>query len=119
MIKGDIKTKLNEVLDRFGMDPLEWTYKTDGFKQKLEFLFESNGYNQLFNALFSSNDLIEFNSYVFEVLFAHDFESKGHKLLYEARQLTEENTSVDFCYNLDDQKKVYFELGLIGQRSPI
>jgi len=119
MIKGDIKTKLNEVLGRFGMDPLEWTYKTDGFKQKLEFLFESNGYNQLFNALFSSNDLIEFNSYVFEVLFAHDFESKGHKLLYEVRQLTEENTSVDFCYNLDDQKKVYFELGLIGQRSPI
>ena len=101
------------------MDPLEWPFKTDVFRQKLELLFESNGYNQLFNALFSSNDLIEFNSYVFEVLFEHDFESKGHKLLYEARQLTDENTSVDFCYNLDDQKKVYFELGLIGQRSPI
>ncbi len=119
MIKEDIKTKLNEVLSRFGMDPLEWTYKADVFRQKLDLLFESNRYNQLFNALFSANDLIEFNSYVFEVLFAYDFESKGHKLLYEVRQQTEENTSIDFCYNLDDQKKVYFELGLIGQRNPI
>ncbi len=117
MIKEDIKTKLNEVLNRFGMDPLKWTYKTDVFRYKLEFLFESNGYNQLFNALFSSNDLIEFNSYVFEVLFAHDFESKGHKLLYEVKRLNAENCSVDFSYKLDDQMKVYFELGLIGQKN--
>lgn len=118
-IKEDIKTKLNTVLNRFGMNPLNWIDKVGGFRQKLELLSSSDRYNKLLKSLFSSNELGEFNSYVFEVLFAYDFESKSHILLYEVRQSTEENTSVDFCYNLDDQKKVYFELRLINQRHRI
>lgn len=117
MRKEDIKTKLNKVLKRFGMNPLNWIDKVDCFRQKLELLSGSDRYNKLLKALFSSKELSEFNSYVFEVLFAYDFESKGHILLYEVKQLTEENTTVDFCYKLDDQKKVYFELGLIRQRN--
>jgi len=116
MNKEEVRTKLDRVLSRLGMDTTEWLETISHFRAKLELLSESNSYTKLLKALFSSNDLSEFNSYVFEVMFAYDFESKQQPLAYEVRQLTSENSSVDFCYNLQ-KIKIYFELRLIQQRN--
>jgi hypothetical protein len=65
--------------------------------------------------LFSSKDIPEFNSYVFEALFAYDFESKGHALGYEVKQLLSEGSSIDFRYDFEEKRKLYFELRLLMQ----
>lgn len=116
MNKEEVRTKLDKVLTRLGMDTTEWLETISHFRAKLELLSESNSYNTLLKALCSSNDLSEFNSYVFEVMFAYDFESKQQRLAYEVRQLTAENSSVDFCYKLQ-KINIYFELRLIQQRN--
>ena len=117
MEKEDIKAKLIAVLGRLGKDIQEWPNKISGFGYKLELLFYTNRYNKLLKALFSSNELNEFNSHVFEVLFAYDFESKGHTLNYEInQQMSKIDTSPDFCYKLDNQTKIYFELHFLNQR---
>jgi len=119
MIKEDIEPKLNDVLQRFNMDANQWSEFISNFREKLYLLFETNSYNKLLKALFSSNDLNEFNSYVFEALFAYDFQSKNQPLLYEIKQLSGNDSSVDFCYKVDDQKTINFELRLVKQRKYI
>ena len=102
MKKEEIGLKLNKVLTRFGINTTYHASVISGFRQKLEFLFDSNRYNGLLKRLFSSNDRSEFNSYVFESLFAYDFESKGHRLTYEVKQLSSGNSSIDFRYSVDE-----------------
>lgn len=116
MTKEEIKIKLDAVLSRLGMDVTVWSETVSFFLAKLELLSNTSNYNELLKSLFASNDLSEFNSYVFEAMFAYDFESKQQSLAYEINQLSDENSSVDFYYILDDLK-VYFELRLIQQRN--
>lgn len=100
------------------MDTTAWQETISPFREKLELLFDTNKYKKLLKALFASNDLSEFNSYVFEVLFAYDFQSKSQSLVYEVKQLPDENSSVDFYYE-SDGLKIYIELGLVQQRHAI
>ena len=119
MKKNDIAQKLNDTLQRFNMDTAIWTDLINKFREKLDLLCDAGKYNKLFKSLFSSNELNEFHSYVFEVLFAHDFESKNQSLIYEVNLLSDDNSSVDFCYMLDDKITINFELRLIRQRKQI
>lgn len=116
MNKEEIETKLNNVLKRLGMDTPEWE-EVSYFRQKIELLAKSKIYNKLLKALFSSNDLHEFNSYVFEVQFAYDFQSRNQPLIYEVKQSSDISSSIDYCYNLDNQNKIFFELRLLMQRN--
>lgn len=119
MNKEDIAHKLDDTLQRLKMDTATWADLINNFREKLELLFDAGNYNKLFKALFSSNELNEFNSYVFEVLFAHDFQSKNQSLLYEVKQLSDSDSSIDFVYKIDNQKTIYFELRLVKQRRHI
>jgi len=114
-----LATKLNEALARFSVDTLYWAGIIYSFRQKLEFLFDTTRYNKLLSNLLAQEKMDQFKCYVFEVLFAYDFESKGHKLDYEVKQLSKAQSLIDFCYNLDNYKKLYFELRLINQRNKI
>ncbi len=119
MNKEDIAHKLDDTLQRFNMNTATWASLIYNFREKLELLFDAGNYNKLFKALFSSNELNEFNSYVFEVLFAHDFQSKNQSLIYEVKQLADSDSSIDFCCKVDDQRTIHFELRLIKQRKSI
>lgn len=116
MKKEIIKIKLDKVLTRLGMDTKDWIETISHFRAKLDLLSEAGNYNKLLKALFASNDLSEFNSYVFEVMFAYDFEIKQQPLIYEISQLASEKSSIDFCYKSDDVK-ILFELRLVQQRN--
>lgn len=118
MNKEKIKKKLDAVLNRLGMDTSAWHETISPFREKLELLFETNKYNKLLKALFASNDLSEFNSYVFEVLFAYDFQSKKQSLLYEVTQSPDQKSSVDFYYEINELR-IYIELRLVQQRAKI
>lgn len=118
MNKEEIKIKLDAVLSRLGMDATAWSETTSYFRAKLELLSETNNYNKLLKSLFASNDLSEFNSYVFEAMFAFDFESKKQSLKYEVTQLQDNNSSIDFYYELPDLQ-IYIELRLVQQRNKI
>ncbi|GAI08204.1 unnamed protein product [marine sediment metagenome] len=119
MHKEDVKIKLNEVLDKYDIDTSYFVDIISMYREKLELLYDSNRYNRLLKSIFSSNDENEFKSYVFESLFAYDFESNGHELIYEIKQLHHNKTTIDFCWKINDTKKVYFELRLISQRDKI
>lgn len=116
MTNEEIKIKLDAVLSRLGMDVKAWSELISRFQTKLELLATRGNYNELLKSLFLSNDLSEFNSYVFEILFVHDFESKNIPLSYEVNQIPNECSSIDFCYHTDNHK-IYFELRLIQQRN--
>ncbi len=90
-----------------------------GFREKLILLSNTGRYNKLVKSLLSSKDRKEFNSYVFEVLFAHDFESKGNLLNYEVKQIQAWTTSIDFLYAAKNGTKIYFELRQINQRKEL
>lgn len=115
-MKKNINDKLDEVLKNFGMDTKEWPDFIAPFRHKLEILEKANNYKKLLKALFASKDLDEFNSYIFEAQFAYDFLANGQQLSYESRQLQDNLSSIDFCYELDNRKKIYFELRLIQAR---
>lgn len=87
MNKEFVKSNLEKVLVDFGMDTDTWAEHVLVFLKKLEFLYAKNKYGRLLRSLFSSKDILEFNSYVFEALFAYDFETNGHALSYEVKQL--------------------------------
>lgn len=116
MTNEEIKIKLDAVLNRLGMDAKAWSEFVSRFQTKLELLAARGNYKELLKSLFSSNDLSEFNSYVFEVLFAYDFESNNKTLIYEVNQAPSECSSIDFFYH-NDNIKIYFELRLIQQRN--
>ena len=117
MEKDSVQNKLDKVLSGLKMNTIIWADYISPFYKKLGFLNNTNRYGRLLRSLFSSKDLAEFNGYVFEALFAYDFESKGQALNYEVKQLPSGNSSIDFCYSLDDKRKVYFELRLVMQRA--
>jgi len=119
MGKDSVQNKLGKVLSRFGMNTTIWADYISPFCKKLELLSSRKRYDRLLRSLFSSTDIAEFNAYVFEALFAYDFESKGQVLQYEVKQLPSGNSSIDFCYNFDDKRTIYFELRLVKQRSNI
>jgi hypothetical protein len=119
MTNDKLKSKLDEVLNRLGMDATQWSSYISPFRKKLELLAVSDGYNKLLKSIFASNDLSEFNSYVFEVLFAYDFESRKQNLVYEVNQNPEKSTTVDFCYKFNSKTDINFELRYIQQRAGI
>lgn len=98
------------------MDTEVWAKPISYFLEKTELLSETNRYKGLLKSLFASNEISEFNSYVFEVLFAHDFEAKQQELVYEVKQLPNEKSSVDFLYKFNELN-IYFELRLIQQQN--
>ncbi len=103
MKKEDINTRLNKVLSQFG-SPAAFDNKVSSFKHKLEVLFDTNKYGRLLKSLFSSRERSEFNSYVFEALFAFDFVSNGQELIYETKRISNSDSSIDFCYLYDETK---------------
>ncbi|MFZ2398983.1 MAG: hypothetical protein WAW31_10035 [Smithella sp.] len=117
--------RLLGVLSRLGMDMTEypkgisWSQEISLFRKKMELLATTSGYHRLLKSLYASNDLDEFNSYIFEVLFAYDFESRGYPLKYEVKQMDYGNSSIDFCYQLPESRKLYFELRNVQQRKLI
>ncbi|MEW6265562.1 MAG: hypothetical protein AB1641_21015 [Thermodesulfobacteriota bacterium] len=118
MNKERIVRKLDKVLDRLGMNTVIWSDTIQCFREKLEILSETNNYSKLLNNLFASNDLNEFNSYVFEVQFAYDFQSNNQTLTYEIATLSHNNSRVDYCYKFNDLT-IYIELKLVQQRNEI
>mgnify|MGYP001584904013 CR=1 FL=1 len=108
--KEDIQTNLDKSLSKFGRHIQERSNNITVFIDKLVFLFETSRYDKLLNNLFSASGLDRFNDIVFEALFAYDFESKGHKLDYEVEKIPESGSSIDFCYKLDNQIEMCFEL---------
>lgn len=117
MREYSIENKLDRVLSGFNMDTEAWADYISPFCKKLELLRSTKRYGRLLRSLFSSKDIAEFNAYVFEVLFAYDFESKGQPLSYEVRQMVSGKSSIDFCCSFDSKRKVYFELHLVKQRA--
>jgi hypothetical protein len=119
MKEPSVKDKLNNVLTGFGMDTKAWSAIVSDFGDKLILLDRAANYKKLLRSLFSSKNLDEFNSYVFEVQFAYDFEVSDHPLLYETNRLGKGLSTVDFCHELgtDSDERIYFELRLIQQRN--
>lgn len=117
MGKDSVENKLDKVLSGLNMDTVIWADYISPFCKKLELLSSGKRYGRLLRSLFSSKDIAEFNGYVFEALFAYDFESKGQALSYEVKQLPSGKSSIDFCYSFDDKRKIYFELRLVTQRA--
>jgi hypothetical protein len=117
MGKDSVQNKLDKVLSGLNMNTTIWADYISPFCKKLEHLSIRKRYGRLLRSLFSSKDIAEFNGYVFEALFAYDFESKGQALNYEVKQLPSGESSIDFCYSFDDKRKIYFELRLVTQRA--
>jgi hypothetical protein len=113
---GSTADKLRKTLSRLGMNVDDWASVVSAFTGKLDLLAGTSRHRSLLKSLFSSNDLNEFNSYVFEVLFAYDFESKHQRLEYEVNQATEGHSSIDFRQEFDEKRKIYYELRLVRQR---
>lgn len=88
----------------------------ESFKEKVVLLSNAGRYNKLIKSLLSSKDRKEFNTYVFEVLFAYDFESKGRPLNYEVKQIQGLGTSIDFLYHAKNGIRMYFELRQVYQK---
>ncbi|MDQ7839349.1 MAG: hypothetical protein RDU59_12750 [Thermodesulfobacteriota bacterium] len=123
MREEKLDEKLKTTLLKIGTSEkiLESSPKFDGLVKKIDFLKGLGKYQKLIKSLISCNDRKNFNSHVFEALFAYDFETSGHPLIYEFTQdsLNKKGTSVDFCYNLDEERKIYFELRLIYEMNKI
>lgn len=88
----------------------------NGFKEKTILLDKTGRYNKLIKALLTSKDRILFNSLVFEVFFAYDFESKGRPLEYEVNLLNNSNDTIDFLYTTKKGVLICFELHQANQR---
>lgn len=88
----------------------------NGFKEKIILLEKRGRYNKLIKALLTSKDRMEFNSLVFEVFFAYDFESKGRSLEYEVNLLKNSNDTVDFLFTTKRGMRICFELHQANQR---
>lgn len=116
MERKEIKDKLDNVLRGFSIDTSAWSNYIAVLREKLEFVNDTNRYNKLLKNLFLSKEINEFNSYAFEASFAYDFESNSHALQYEINSLSDNATSIDFCYQFND-KKIYFELRVINPRN--
>ena len=116
MSNKDIRIKLDRVLARLGIDTQYWAEPISMFRQKLELLSQSNRHDRLLKNLFAQNQIDNFNSHVFEVLFAYDFEAKGHQLTYEVQHISTEVSTIDFCYEPRSLPKFYFELRQVSQR---
>lgn len=116
---ADMKDKLYKTLRRLGIScPADWHNHINILSRKLEFLENLRRYDGLLRKIFASNEKNEFNSYAFEAAFAYDFESKGHQLKYEVKNLSESLTSIDYCFETEG-RKIYFELRVINQRDAL
>ena len=117
MNEQGLNNNLNIALTKLGVD-INSGFKDGiaGFRNKLTLLKNTGRYKKLIKSLLSSKDSKEFNSYVFEVLFAYNFESKGGPLIYEVKQIQVGATSIDFLYKTKNRTRIYFELRQIYQR---
>ena len=79
----------------------------------IDFLERTERYRPLVLQLARANDKSNFLALVLEVNFAHQFESSGRELVYEVKQDTEQNSSIDFLRTLPSGHKVFFELRLL------
>lgn len=114
-----IKTKLYDTLRKLGIsNPADWDNYINILLRKLTLLNGLRRYDGLLKNIFSSNERNEFNSYAFEVAFAYDFEVNDHQLEYEVNILSENLTSIDYCYETNG-RKMYFELRVINQRDEL
>lgn len=116
MSSHSIQERLSVLLHQCGIDPSVWKDSVPIFSQKLEFLSQLQRYNGLLKSLFSSRDQGTLKSHIFEVLYAYDFEKTGNRLEYEVRQMSTNQSSVDFYYEMDEGEKIFFELGLMQQK---
>lgn len=119
MKNQDIEKRLDNVLRQLDIDIATYSTAVSCFRKKLDLLNSTGRYNKLLKSLFRAIDRSEFGGYVFEALLAYDFESKGHKLEYEVKANCTVNTSVDFCYNLDAQERIHFELKLANRKDEL
>lgn len=94
----------------------DFKYDINGFKDKIILLAKTDRYNKLIKALLASKEMIEFNSLVFEVFFAYDFESEGRSLEYEVNLLKNSNDTVDFLFTTKKGMRICFELHQANQR---
>jgi hypothetical protein len=88
----------------------------DEFKEKLAILANTGRFNKLVKSLLKEKDRINFNSFVFEVSFAYDFESKCSPLQYEVTLLKNSNDTIDFLYKTKNRVNICFDLHQANQR---
>jgi len=120
MTINELEKKLNFILSHNLEVDINSGFKDDiaAFKEKLSLLSATGRYSKLIKSILSSKDRKEFNTYVFEALFAFDFESRGLPLLYEVKQIHGSASSIDFLFATKDLK-IYFELRLIYQKESL
>ncbi|WP_019656086.1 hypothetical protein [Variovorax atrisoli] len=82
---------------------------------KLHYLEKIGRYGQLLKGIAKSNDKSNFLALLLEVTFAYQFELAGFPLDYEAKQIAEQTSSIDFKMTLPSGEAVYFELRLLQQ----
>lgn len=86
---------------------------------KLDYLQQTGRFTQLLSQLAKSNDKSNFLALTLEVNFAYQFELQGLELTYEVKQITQEDSSIDFLHTTSDGDNVYFEIRLLQQRLSI
>ncbi len=83
--------------------------------EKLELLQETGRYTRLLSDLLAANDRANLKSLVLEATFASHFERANMPLRYEVRQRADDETSVDFVYRTEWDKKLCIEMRLVQQ----
>ena len=89
--------------------------QVNGLLAKLQVLEATGRHTALLKSIAKANDKSNFLSLLLEATFAHQFESCGISLGYEAKQDANEGSSIDFSLKLDDGRTAYFELRLLQQ----
>lgn len=89
--------------------------QVEGLFTKLVYLEATGRYGQLLKGIAKSNDKSNFLALLLEATFAYQFETAGFPLDYEAKQVAEQTSSIDFRMKVPSGETVYFELRLLQQ----
>ncbi|RYD46138.1 MAG: hypothetical protein EOP83_30150, partial [Verrucomicrobiaceae bacterium] len=87
----------------------------EGLFTKLVYLEATGRYGQLLKGIAKSNNTSNFLALLLEVTFAYQFETAGLPLDYEAKQVPEQTSSIDFRMKVPSGEAAYFELRLLQQ----
>jgi hypothetical protein len=112
----DLRSRLAGVLSASGYPRMESDDdRLARLLVKLEFLEDTDRYSRLLRDLLSANDQDNFRSLVLEIIFAYQFESAGMQLHYEVNRRSDDNTTVDFLYEMERVQSICIEMRLVQQ----